>query len=172
MSSFPELWKCTRIVSIPQKRDLSSPGNYHPISIFSLLSKLLQRQIYHIVSNHCTIQFLTGSGASPVVSQPLLPYCPSLTTVHNPSIIKLRCAQYSLISARISIQSHMLIYSKNYPRWILTLTLQNGSKVTYCAENNNVVVNGTHAVLTTTYLLCLESHRDKCYRYPPIPYLH
>ena len=73
----------------------------------------------------CTIQFLTGSGASPMVSQPLLPYCPSLTIIYNLSIIKLRYAQYSSISARLSIQSHMLFYSKkkNYPPLFLNNTI-------------------------------------------------
>ena len=42
----------------------------------------------------------------------LLPYCPSPMTVYNPSIIKLRYAQSSSISARLSILSNMLFYSK------------------------------------------------------------
>ena len=42
---FPEIWKYARIVPIPKKGDLSLPVNYRPISILSLLSKLLERHI-------------------------------------------------------------------------------------------------------------------------------
>jgi len=36
---------------------------------------------------------ISGSGAFPMVIQPLLPFCPSPTTVYNPLTIKLRYAQ-------------------------------------------------------------------------------
>ena len=55
--SFPELWKYARIVPIPKKGDLSLPENYRPISILSLLSKLLERYIYRIISNHLLIHY-------------------------------------------------------------------------------------------------------------------
>jgi len=40
-----------------KKRDLSSPGNYHPIFILSLLSKLLKRHIYRIISKHPYVHY-------------------------------------------------------------------------------------------------------------------
>ena len=43
------------IVLIPKKGDLSLPENYCPISILSLLSKLLERHVYQIISNHLLI---------------------------------------------------------------------------------------------------------------------
>jgi len=73
--SFPELWKCARIVPVPKKGDLSLPENYFPISILSLPSKLLERHVYQIISNHLLIhhQSLTGSGAFPQANQPPQP---------------------------------------------------------------------------------------------------
>ena len=55
--TFPELWKHARIVPIPKKGDLSLPENYRPISILSLLSKLLERHIHQIISNHLLIHY-------------------------------------------------------------------------------------------------------------------
>ena len=55
--TFPELWKHARIVPIPKKGDLSLPVNYRPISILSLLSKLLERHIHQIISNHLLIHY-------------------------------------------------------------------------------------------------------------------
>ena len=55
--SFPNLWKYARIVPIPKKGDLSLPENYRPISILSLLSKLLERHVYQTISNHLLIHY-------------------------------------------------------------------------------------------------------------------
>jgi len=77
----------------------------------------LERHIYRIVSNHLYVHYPISDRASPIVAKSTtaasLPYCPSPMTVYNPSIIKLRYAQSSSISARLSIRSHMLFYSKN-----------------------------------------------------------
>jgi len=41
----PAEWKQFLVVPIPKSSDLSSPNNYRPISLLSILSKLLERHI-------------------------------------------------------------------------------------------------------------------------------
>jgi len=76
------------------------------------MARIYIYQSDHDLSQIHAVHFFVGLN-SPVVSQPLLPYCPSPMTVYNPSIIKMRYAQSSSISARLLIRSHMLFYSKN-----------------------------------------------------------
>ena len=47
--SFPQSWKCARVVPIPKGGDLSNPTNYRPISI---LSKVLEKHVHGIISDH------------------------------------------------------------------------------------------------------------------------
>ena len=49
---FPDDWKFARIVPIPKSGDPTNPSNYRPISILSLLSKLLERHVYNLLSAH------------------------------------------------------------------------------------------------------------------------
>ena len=47
--SFPESWKLARIVPVPKSDALSAPSNYRPISILSVLSKLLECHVHQIL---------------------------------------------------------------------------------------------------------------------------
>ena len=49
---FPDKWKHSYIVPIPKSNDHTSPTNYRPISLLSILSKLLERHIYGIITEH------------------------------------------------------------------------------------------------------------------------
>ena len=49
---FPDKWKHSYIVRIPKSNDHTSPTNYRPISLLSILSKLLERHIYGIITEH------------------------------------------------------------------------------------------------------------------------
>ena len=48
--SFPELWKLARIVPVSKSDVLTAPSNYRPISILSVVSKLLERHAMSIRS--------------------------------------------------------------------------------------------------------------------------
>ena len=50
--SIPEAWKLVRIVPVPKSTDMSSPSNYRPISILSVVSKLLECHIHQSLSQH------------------------------------------------------------------------------------------------------------------------
>jgi len=104
----------------------------------------------------CTIQFLIGNGASPVVIQPLLPYCPSHMTVYNPSIIseyaQLTC---SFIPKTICDPSQLSHYKMDPKLPILPRTKFS------CKWN---------PVLNTT--CCVRSPTGISARFPPIPHLH
>ena len=53
--SFPFLWKTSNIVyyiPIPKPGDTRNPCNYRPVSLLSVLSKVLERHIYMLISDY------------------------------------------------------------------------------------------------------------------------
>ena len=50
----PTEWKQSVVVPIPKSSDLSSPNNYRPISLLSILSKLLEQHIHMLIKTHLT----------------------------------------------------------------------------------------------------------------------
>ena len=49
---FPQCWKESSTAPIPKGGDLSKPGNYRPISLLSITSKLLERHYYWLLTEH------------------------------------------------------------------------------------------------------------------------
>ena len=49
---FPVDWKFARIVPIPKSGDPTNPANYRPISILSILSKLLEKHVHQLLLHH------------------------------------------------------------------------------------------------------------------------
>ena len=49
---FPLLWKTSNIVAIPKSGDYRDPCNYRPISLLSVLSKVLERHISLLISDY------------------------------------------------------------------------------------------------------------------------
>ena len=60
--SFPQSWKCARVVPIPKGGDLSNPTNYRPISILPIVSKVLEKYVHGIISDHLLLH-------SPILDQ-------------------------------------------------------------------------------------------------------
>ena len=52
MGRFPECWKVSSVVPIPKSTNHSDATNYRPISLLPIVSKLLERHFYHIISDH------------------------------------------------------------------------------------------------------------------------
>ena len=53
MGHFPEAWKRANIVPILKSQtDKASPSGYRPISLLPIISKLLEKHVYSIVSDH------------------------------------------------------------------------------------------------------------------------
>ena len=48
----PQTWKLSNVVPIPKSGDRTSPTNYRPISLLSVLSKVLERHIYNQIAAH------------------------------------------------------------------------------------------------------------------------
>ena len=59
--AFPEAWKLARIVPVPKSGDMSSPSNYRPISILSIVSKLLERHVYQLLFQHLRTNYPISS---------------------------------------------------------------------------------------------------------------
>ena len=45
----PDEWKVARITPIPKGGNASDPGNYRPISLLSILSKLLEKHVQNLL---------------------------------------------------------------------------------------------------------------------------
>jgi hypothetical protein len=54
----PKMWKTSVIVPIPKASDVSAPSNYRPISLLPLLSKLLEKHIHYLISQHLQSRIL------------------------------------------------------------------------------------------------------------------
>ena len=82
LGCFPQTWKLSNVVPIPKSADNTSPTNYRPISLLSVLSKLLERRMYSQITSHLethhplsTSQWGFQSGRSTVTAL--------LETTHN-----------------------------------------------------------------------------------------
>ena len=51
-SHIPRCWKEAIIVPVPKKQGASSLNDFRPISLYLLLSKVLERDIYSLISEH------------------------------------------------------------------------------------------------------------------------
>ena len=49
---FPQPWKSSLITPIPKSSERSSPSNYRPISLLSIVSKLLERHFHSLITEH------------------------------------------------------------------------------------------------------------------------
>ena len=52
LGELPDEWKVVRVTPIPKSGNRSDPGNYRPISLLSILSKLLETHIHNILLKH------------------------------------------------------------------------------------------------------------------------
>ena len=50
--TIPEAWKISSIVPLPKGSKHTNVSNYRPISLLPVLSKLLERHIYGLISDH------------------------------------------------------------------------------------------------------------------------
>ena len=54
-ATFPDSWKSSLIVPVPKSGDSSNPGNYRPISLLPIVSKLLEKHICDLLCEHLDI---------------------------------------------------------------------------------------------------------------------
>jgi len=52
LSSFPDPWKLAKVNAIFKKGSPADVSNYRPVSLLSIPSKLLERQICSLIDNH------------------------------------------------------------------------------------------------------------------------
>ena len=44
--TFPEHWKCAKIIPLHKKDDRSNPKNYRPVALLPVVSKILERAVF------------------------------------------------------------------------------------------------------------------------------
>ena len=49
---FPKMWKLANIVPIPKANRKSDPSNYRPVSLLSIVSKLLEKIVFSLLTDH------------------------------------------------------------------------------------------------------------------------
>ena len=54
LGHFPKLWKTSSVVPIPKSSNHKEASNYRPISLLSLLSKLIERYLHSLITDHLT----------------------------------------------------------------------------------------------------------------------
>ena len=52
LGEVPKEWKTSSVVPIPKGNNTCQPSNYRPISLLSILSKLLERHLYKHILQH------------------------------------------------------------------------------------------------------------------------
>ena len=52
LGELPDEWKVSHITPIPKPGDHSNPSNYRPISLLSILSKLLEKHVANLLTKH------------------------------------------------------------------------------------------------------------------------
>ena len=53
--TLPHMWKCSHVVPIPKGKDMDQVGNYRPISLLSILSKVLETHVASLIRDHLLI---------------------------------------------------------------------------------------------------------------------
>ena len=48
----PLEWKLSHVVPIPKQSPANSPDKYRPVSLLSILSKILERHMYNVIADH------------------------------------------------------------------------------------------------------------------------
>ena len=70
LGKIPDEWKIARVSSIPKLNTKSDPGNYCPISLLSVLSKLLKKHVRNLLVDHLE-EFHPLSAQQSMVNPPL-----------------------------------------------------------------------------------------------------
>ena len=52
LGEIPDEWKVARVTPIPKGGNASDPGNYRPMSLLSILSKLLEKHVRNLLVKH------------------------------------------------------------------------------------------------------------------------
>ena len=53
--TFPDSWKSSLVVPVPKSGDSSNPGNYRPISLLPIVSKLLEKHVCDLLHDQLVI---------------------------------------------------------------------------------------------------------------------
>ena len=61
LGRIPKEWKKSRVVPIPKVSSPKSPENYRPISLLSVLSKVLERHVYNLIASHLEMNPLSDT---------------------------------------------------------------------------------------------------------------
>ena len=138
------------MVPIPKSGDLPNPANYRTISVLPILSKVLEKRILNVISEHLTNHSpisKSANGGFPLENLPPLLCYPSLMIVVRPLIVARKFVRFFFNISKLSILHLTSHSSGNWQMLTWIPTSRNGSVAIFLAENNiiYVVVNGAQS---------------------------
>ena len=139
LGELPDEWKVSRISPIPKSDNHSDPGSYRPISLLSILSKLLEKHIRDILLAHfeehhpmSTQQWGFTCGKS--TTGALL----DATGLESWNRVK-TSALYFLTTVKLSIQFHTGLYCKSFKIMVYTNRSSDGLHIIFAHARNMCV---------------------------------
>ena len=106
---FPECWKTSTVVPIPKSANHKEATNYRPISLLSIVSKMLERHLHQYITNHLNdhhpFPYLTSNGASSLASPQLQPSSSSPMTGSKHLNLDKKCVPSFLTSKK-----HLILF--------------------------------------------------------------
>ena len=135
------------MVPIPKSGDLPNPANYRTISVLPILSKVLEKRILNVISEHLTNHSpisKSANGGFPLENLPPLLCYPSLMIVVRPLIVARKFVRFFFNISKLSILHLTSHSSGNWQMLTWIPTSRNGSVAIFLAENK-VMVNGAQS---------------------------
>ena len=136
LGELPDEWKVSCISPIPKSDNHSDPGRYHPISLLSILGKLLEKHIRDILLAHfeehhpmSTQQWGFTCGKS--TTGALL----DATGLESWNRVK-TSALYFLTTVKLSIQFHTGLYCKSFKIMVYTNRSSDGLHFIFAHARN------------------------------------
>ena len=89
---FPKMWKIASIVPIPKLGNKSDPSNYRPVSLLSIVSKILEKIVYSLLWDHlldtapisdCQWGFQKGKSTTTALLSTTHEWCSQLDQQHD-----------------------------------------------------------------------------------------
>ena len=111
---FPDLWKQAVVIPIFKKGCKSDVTNYRPVSLLSIPSKIFEHILFKKLYEHCAEYLHVSQYGFRKNRSPIIQLITFLQKVYNGIDINKISTYYLQISVKLSTESTMVFYYKNY----------------------------------------------------------